>query len=282
MTLFRGDGTKLRLTTALILLPMVGLIIWLPSLTWAFVLLIMFLSAMGAREFFNLARMLNLDVHEHAAVVLAPLLVLSAAFKEVFVHAPHIGLFAALFVLIVLHLLSARHTIAGLSTSVFGLMYAGYCASFFVAMHRMPGIGPGLVTMLIAMVGMSDTGAYAIGKAFGKHKLAPRISPNKTMEGSIAALFCAAATGIVLYYLKESFGWSSYPAWPMLVYALVGIILSVVGQLGDLVESMLKRDAGVKDSGTLFPGHGGALDRCDAFLFGGPTLYYLALFISPF
>jgi len=124
-------------------------------------------------------------------------------------------------------------------------------------------------------VALSDTGAYFAGKNFGRHKMAPRVSPKKTWEGSIGGLLLAMA-GIGVIYGIHNYTQTKYlPAWPLYRYVLVGLVLAIVGQVGDLVESMLKRDAGVKDSGQVLPGHGGVLDRCDGFLFAGPVMYYL-------
>ncbi len=269
------DSMGLRLATAFALIPVLIAIVWLPSLRWVFAAVVMLLAGVGAYEFFGMARQVGIDAAARAGVILAPLLALSAGLTAETGYGSHAALLVAVFIMIAVHLFSLRHTIAGLSTSVFGLMYAGYCGSYFVAMNQIPHIGPGLITLLVTSIGFSDTGAYCIGKTLGRHKLAPKVSPNKTIEGSAAALVSAAIASAALFGLKEGLGWESYPAWSLPVYMCVGVCLSIVGQLGDLVESLLKRNAGVKDSGSLFPGHGGVLDRCDAFLFGGPTLYYL-------
>ena len=183
-------------------------------------------------------------------------------------------LVAGLFTVIMAHLVSSRHTIAGVSASIFGVIYAAYLPAYFVALHTVYRNGPALVTILLVTIAVSDTGAYAFGRWFGRHKLAPQISPNKTVEGSVAAVVCAGIAGAALACLKHILQWDSFPEWPLAAFVLAAVLLSVIGQVGDLTESLLKRDAGVKDSGNLFPGHGGVLDRCDAFLFGGPVLYY--------
>lgn len=268
------EGTSLRLVTAFIWLPVVTAIVWLSFLQWTFVLLVMFLSFMGAREFFAMTRKLDIDARGSLVTLLAPLLAAGTAFMDT-----RLLLAVALFGIMFAHLLSSRRDITGLSVSVFGLIYAGYLPAYFTLLHRFPVSGPALITVLLAVIGISDTGAYAFGKWLGKHKLAPQISPNKTVEGAVAGLFSAAAAGAVIFALKESLHWESYPAWSLTTYIVVSLLLSLAGQLGDLTESTLKRNAGVKDSGTLFPGHGGALDRCDAFLFGAPVLYYLTLYI---
>ncbi len=275
MRLPRIDGTLLRMVTAFAWLPVIIAFVWIPRLDWAFIMLVMFLSFMGAREFFRLTRKLNIDALDFPVTLLAPIFVLGAMFVDM-----KVLLILCLFALVAAHLFLSRHTITGLAVSLFGLIYAGALPAYFIAIHRIEVAGPALVTILLAVIAISDTGAYAFGRWLGKHKLAPRVSPNKTVEGSIAALFCAGATGIVLFAIKEILQWHSFPQWSPLTYVVVGVVLSTIGQLGDLAESMLKRDAGVKDSGTLFPGHGGVLDRCDAFLFGGPVLWYLAMVLS--
>lgn len=278
MSFFQGHNTALRVLTAFVWLPLVACTIWLPGLKIAYMVLILFLSAMGAFEFSRLVRAAGLDIQGSMLLVLTPMVVVTTGLDTHTTAPLHPALFVALFLMVLAHLGSTRQTIAGISASVFGLMYTGYCSSFFIALHKMPGIGPALVTFLIVTVGLSDTGAYAIGRRWGKHKLAPSISPNKTIEGSIAGICFAMIAAVCLYALKTHLLWTSYPNWPVSLYVFFALILSLVGQLGDLVESMLKRSAGVKDSGNLFPGHGGVLDRCDAFLFGGPVLYYIAYY----
>ena len=125
---------------------------------------------------------------------------------------------------------------------------------------------------LLFLVWSSDTGAYAAGKTFGKHKLAPKISPGKTWEGAIGGFLLTLAMGWALGYLLPELS---------LTYRLVAAtVVGVFGPLGDLAESMLKRSVGVKDSGRIMPGHGGLLDRFDAFLFILPVLVLLQLIWS--
>ena len=141
--------------------------------------------------------------------------------------------------------------------------------------------GTGLLLFLFLCVWMGDIFALYIGKNFGKRKLAPRLSPNKTWEGSIASVFGSVLFGMSLYYLGGYLSTRGYtvlhigwPAWQLL---LLAILLNMAAQLGDLLESAIKRGAGVKDSGTLLPGHGGILDRIDAVLLAAPVLWYTLL-----
>ncbi len=122
---------------------------------------------------------------------------------------------------------------------------------------------------LAAMTWLSDTGAYFTGRALGKHKMAPILSPKKSMEGAVGGFVCALITAFVANYLAFEL-----PIWQVLILAIVANFLA---QMGDLSESLLKRSFGVKDSGNLIPGHGGMLDRVDALIFSAPWVYIFAI-----
>jgi phosphatidate cytidylyltransferase len=160
-------------------------------------------------------------------------------------------------------------------SSVFGALYTGVTLAFALWLRAEGGAAPGLagatVLMLpVAITWLGDTAAYFVGKAIGRHKLAPVISPKKTWEGAVAG-FIATAGGALLYVALTR----SLVPWTMSVGELLGLgaILAVVGQAGDLFESRLKRECGVKDSSGLLPGHGGVLDRLDSMLFVFPFAY---------
>lgn len=142
----------------------------------------------------------------------------------------------------------------------------------FVAMVRRLDQGMGWIFVLLASTWLGDTGAYFAGRSFGKHRLAPVLSPKKTWEGAIGG-FVAAMCGAVL------FGWLTGLEIPWYLLALLGGIVDVFGVLGDLAESLLKRSFGVKDSGGILPGHGGILDRVDSLLFAAPVLYLVAVMV---
>lgn len=132
-----------------------------------------------------------------------------------------------------------------------------------------PGKGLALVGMVFAVTWLNDTAAYLVGRSFGKTKLVPTISPGKTRIGSAAGLIAGALTGMLAAWI---FG---LPV-NVEVAAAIGFLIAIAGQLGDLAESLIKRSLGVKDMGTLIPGHGGMLDRIDALLFTFPITYALA------
>jgi len=153
---------------------------------------------------------------------------------------------------------------------VFGLIYIGLLGAHLILLRYLPEGGIWLI-IVSAITACSDSGAYFVGRAFGKHKLYPSISPNKTIEGAAGGI-AAGLLGAILFAVLL------LPAvhWPFLVF--FAIITGGVGIAGDLTESIVKRGTGTKDSGTCLAGHGGILDRVDSLLFAAPVLYYLVIF----
>jgi phosphatidate cytidylyltransferase len=156
--------------------------------------------------------------------------------------------------------------LADVSAALFPSLYLGLPLGSLVALHAVAGREA--VLLLLATTVVSDTAQYYSGRAFGRHKLSPLISPKKTVEGAVGGFVIAPAVMAVLarWWL---------PAAPTLIVVLAGVLLVGLGIAGDLFESLLKRSAGVKDSSTLIPGHGGILDRIDALLFAAPAFYML-------
>lgn len=155
-----------------------------------------------------------------------------------------------------------------------GILYVGWLLSHLVALRGLTD-GRNWVFFLLFVTWVSDTTAFFVGRRFGRHKLAPSISPGKTWEGAIAGV-CGAIAMSTLFFTPNPFQlplayWQAIP---------LSVGVSVLGQVGDLVESLLKRGTGVKDSGTLMPGHGGILDRLDSLIFAGVLVYYFALWIT--
>jgi phosphatidate cytidylyltransferase len=180
---------------------------------------------------------------------------------------------AAAFLATSLMVLSRVSEISGaanrLAASVFGVFYVGGLLSALPLLHRCPSAGSGWVALAIAVTFANDTGAYFAGRAFGRHKLAPAISPGKTVEGAVG--------GAVAALIVTLAAWAYFlPTLRLRDSLVIGVFASVVGPAGDLVESLLKRTAGVKDSGRSIPGHGGVLDRIDALLFVSAYVYLYA------
>lgn len=164
----------------------------------------------------------------------------------------------------------APEALAALGALGFGTPYFAVPA---VACARLQQLDPWLMFLPLAIVAFGDTAAYYVGRRFGRHRLAPRVSPNKSWEGAAASLAIAVAVAA----LWGTFRLGAVPA-PLLA---LGAAIGVAGQLGDLVESLLKRGSGVKDSGSLLPGHGGLYDRVDALLFAMPVALAGVLWIGP-
>jgi phosphatidate cytidylyltransferase len=181
--------------------------------------------------------------------------------------------------------------LAASAASIFGVVYIGLSLSLLIAVRA--NFIPTLILFLLVSVWAGDIAAYYIGKNFGRHKLAPIVSPNKSWEGAFASVIASVTVAwLVLHFNPEIL---SFIAWidganpdqrhvilqdfPRISFVhalLLGVLTNVAAQFGDLFESALKRGAGVKDSGTLLPGHGGMLDRIDALLFAIPVVWYYA------
>ena len=150
-----------------------------------------------------------------------------------------------------------------------GILTIGWVLGYhLILLRNIESVGMHLIFLLCGTVWCSDTGAYLVGRAFGRHKLGTPVSPRKTVEGTISGLVVGTLIGAVLagVLLKGALPWVNA--------AFIGLLLSVLGQLGDLSASLMKRTAGVKDSGDVIPGHGGFIDRCDSLIFSTPVLYY--------
>jgi phosphatidate cytidylyltransferase len=163
---------------------------------------------------------------------------------------------------------------------LFGLIYIAYPLTLIPLLWKQED-GPALVLFLMVCVWCGDIAALYIGRVFGKHKLAPRLSPGKTWEGSIASIAGSMLAAGLVVYISDTLTARgnlllhiSEPLWQSL---LLAAILNIAAQLGDLLESAIKRGAGVKDSGTMLPGHGGILDRIDALLLATPVLWFVLL-----
>lgn len=171
-----------------------------------------------------------------------------------------------LFVLFMLELTKkeSHQAVLSLSTTVFGIIYISWCFSFLIKIRQLPE-GALLVGFLVVVTKSSDIGAYLWGRKYGKTPLLERISPKKSLEGAVGGFFTSLVVGIIFSLFVESIGFFEK-------FFLI-IIIAIISQLGDLFESLLKRDCQVKDSGKIFPGMGGVLDVIDSIIFTAPTFY---------
>ena len=156
------------------------------------------------------------------------------------------------------------------------IFYVGWLLGYLVALRGLDDGRSWIFLAIFATFG-SDSAAYFIGRLFGKHKLAPTISPKKTWEGAVGGLAGAVVISL-LFLLPTPVRLTAYLNWWQMI--IVGLLISIFGQLGDLVESLFKRNTGVKDSGNIFPGHGGMLDRMDSIVFAGVVVYYVVILLG--
>ncbi len=248
-----------------------------------FVCIIVLLSAAGLMEFYGLAEKRGLACFKWCGLAGAILLVAGTFFNLT----GHLGIsgsparvndfqtgFIILFVLglCVRQLFSKKNPagIVAISTTLFGLMYVPWLMNFIQEINFFPHVqGKLFLIYFVLVTKFSDTGAYAVGSLIGKHKMIPRISPGKTWEGFAGAIGVSTAASLVFVHF---FG-DRMAGMNWLHATILGIILSSTAVIGDLIESLFKREAGVKDSGNFFPGIGGLLDLLDSLLFNAPIMY---------
>jgi phosphatidate cytidylyltransferase len=169
--------------------------------------------------------------------------------------------------------------VAHISSTLLGVVYVGYLGSHLILLREFPlalnmdySLGSSLVFLAVVVTWAGDTGAYVIGSMIGRHKLLPRVSEKKTREGAAGGLVFAMGAAFVA---RATFA----PYLEVWHAAMLGALAGVVGQLGDLFESLVKRDVEVKDASDMIPGHGGVLDRFDSLLFTAPLVYYFIKFV---
>jgi phosphatidate cytidylyltransferase len=280
-----------RILTAIVALPILLYTVWSP-VPYFFVALTLAAILFALAEFYSLCS--HTGARPYRAVGLFSALLIAASFV---IERPVLTV-AAVLISAVLALgygvfrtgeISAALNSA--AATVFGTVYVGLLGGCLIAVRlkalthvcfppcgypnyiEVSNFGPKLLTTFFAMVMLTDTAAYYVGRAMGRHKLAPTISPGKTIEGAVGGLFGAMLAGPVCRMIF-------FPEITMLNAVILGLTVGVIGQIGDLAESLLKRSAGVKDSGTLLPGHGGMLDRIDSILFCAPVIYFYSQFLA--
>jgi phosphatidate cytidylyltransferase len=252
-----------RILTALVLIPLVVWVV-LAGPQWAVLALMTAVGLIAFHEFDTIAGAQGVAKSGWAG--LAAGIILLFAPESVWVA---IVVLALALMALELRQADLAKSMTGAATALLGVVYifgAWRCAIALRAFDPHDGPHWLMIALLVSWAG--DTAAYYVGRSIGRHKLAPRVSPSKTWEGSIGSVVGGVlAAGIYAHYLIPS-----APVWIVLAVAAAG---NIAGQLGDLCESAFKRGAGVKDSGTTLPGHGGWLDRIDSSLFSIPVVYAL-------
>jgi phosphatidate cytidylyltransferase len=279
-----------RVLTAAVLIPAVLILVFLgPKWQWLFSLAVAGVAVLAGWEYMSLTRRCGANPPR-----IATLVALVARFVVNFQWPDMVpGLFGILGLGLLVYCTffkPVEEVITDAAAAIFCLLYTG------LALLALPNLreqanGPSLVVLLLFAVWAGDTSAYYVGGAWGRHKMAPKLSPGKTWEGAIASVAGSVLTAFVLIGVANLMQapWNSavltwmeracpsavisYPD-ELWYWVTLAVLINLAGQVGDLAESALKRSAGVKDSGDLLPGHGGVLDRIDALLLATPVLWY--------
>ncbi|NIP39743.1 MAG: phosphatidate cytidylyltransferase [Candidatus Dadabacteria bacterium] len=271
-----------RILTAIVGVPLLLLVFYFGS--YYFLSFILLIVGLGSYEFFNLVDKKDLDNKKILGIIFCIILPLGAYYGYIY----FIFLFTLVSILtLFIHLQKQdlSNTLTGAGTKFLGIVYIGWFLSHAVLIRNIdsssfpylydPSIKAGdigyfWIVFVVACTFLNDTGAYFFGMFKGKTKLAPRLSPGKTVEGTVAGIIMAAICGVFINLIFNSpieYGW----------VLLMGFVVGVVAVIGDLIESMFKRSVSIKDSGGLLPGHGGVLDRFDSLILVFPMMYYLIL-----
>ncbi|MGZ5431925.1 MAG: phosphatidate cytidylyltransferase [Thermoanaerobaculia bacterium] len=265
-----------REITALVLAPFV---IWLIGWGHEYVFngVIALVAILAMLEFINLGKAKGYHIAPVLCIAVMLIIMGGFVFDDLSVE---LGMFAALLAIPASYVFTSPRTIEdslpSSAVAVLATTYVGLLGGSLIRLRHDFPEGWKLIFFLLLVVWLGDSGAYYFGKAFGKHKLSPVISPKKTVEGMAGGVFVSIVTAIVIHF-------TFFPKFPLHHAIIAGVILSLTGVVGDLAESMWKRSAAVKDSGTLLPGHGGFLDRFDSILFTAPILYcYWTLMVRGF
>jgi len=269
---------KKRIITALCGLPPVIAAVWFDKpLPW-FTILLAILGLLAVLEFYKMSNISKIPSLTCFGLIWTLLFILSPHFKHDFLIPLLLTSLVMLSLICLLLLPQKEKAFTGWVWTMAGILYVGWLLSYFVALRDLDAGRNWVFFALLTTFG-SDSAAFFYGSALGRHRLAPYISPRKTWEGAIAGVFgaiivCFLFTLPTLFTIPNPLYLQGFSYWQAI---LLGLLVSIFGQLGDLVKSLLKRNMGVKDSGKLMPGHGGILDRLDSVVFAGVVVYYYVI-----
>jgi phosphatidate cytidylyltransferase len=273
----KADSLGARFLMAVLFLPALWIVTWQGGAY--FMLTIALMVFFGSRELYGMLEANGLRPSSIAGMLCALALVFYAWFREgVYLNQ------VLAFSLLLLMVLELRHRTVELAathigTTILALLYVGWLGSHFVLLRELPrlagmdyGLGADFVYLVVVYTWGSDTGAYVVGRSIGRTPLLARVSPKKSREGAIGGLVFAAIGGYIahLTFASDFLG--------PITSVILGVMVAAVGQCGDMVESLLKRDLAFKDSAAILPGHGGVLDRFDSLFFTVPVTYYALKF----
>lgn len=248
--------------------------------SYTFAALFLILSVFVLREFYSLCSIAGFSPQVYPGLIAGAAIFMISFFvaKQTLTYKAFDYVIPFIYAIPVYELFrNKENTIANIALTVFGIVFVTIPFSMlnFLAFPEFEGFNVynyGLLISLFVLVWAGDSGAYIFGVRFGRHKLFERISPKKSWEGLFGGVLTAIATAWILNYV--------FPQYNIVLLIVMAIVVVISGTLGDLVESMLKRSIGIKDSGRFMPGHGGLLDRFDSILLASPVIYFVFQFFS--
>jgi len=268
-----------RVLTAVVVLPFLIASILIPWLKWLFVAMTGAAMALGLFEFYVLSKRLQIKPDTGAGFLGATaIFVICLFFNDLslnllLIQLTLIVLTAGVLIAAALRGQAFDKMIVSSGATILGVLYVAFLGSHLLSLRVgfQQVLAAHLLSFFFLVLMGADAGAYYVGRAFGKHKLAPQISPGKTWEGVVGGVVASLVMAAVSHY------WF-FRDLPLKFALPLAFLMTVVGILGDLTESALKRGAGAKDAANILPGHGGILDRLDSLLFNAPLIYYFARF----
>lgn len=263
------SSLKKRIVSSVLILSLAGIItFFFPN--WAFSILASAMIGCALSEFFSLVEKKGIFVYKYFGILIGMLVPIIIYFhlgtEGYFEMEPFFIVIACLFTFILLFIRRENsQALASIAVTMLGLLYIAWFFSFFIKLKFLPH-GALLVSFLIIVTKMGDVGAYFIGRSLGRHSLIPRISPNKTVEGTIGGLIFSIGAALLGKLYLPNFSYSHL--------LTLGVLLGILAQVGDLAESLIKRDCDVKDASNNISGFGGILDVIDSLLFTAPIFYF--------
>lgn len=245
---------------------------------WCFTATVALITAMAMFEFFNMIQKKRLPVYRYFGIIVGSLILISVHFKFQPTEGWEFLLITAVCLTVFLLQFTKRridNATSGIAITILAIFYIAWFFSFLVKVRVSDLIVPDgrmMVAFLLIVTKSGDIGAYIFGKYLGAHQLIPRISPKKSIEGAIGGFLCSFLSAFLCARLM--------PQIELIHIGILGILLGILGQIGDLSESLIKRDCQIKDSSAVFAGLGGMLDLIDSLLFTSPIFYFYMRFLS--
>jgi phosphatidate cytidylyltransferase len=234
---------------------------------WMLSAVIITLTVLGLYEFYTMLEHKGISIYKYFGIGMGAIIPFSIIFRFELTKKWELSFIVlALLFLTIMQFKRRQNSgaVVGISTTLFGILYISWFLSFLIKIRLLPD-GVGLLVTVLAVTKLGDIGAYLVGSRFGRTPLMPRISPKKSVEGAAGGMLFSVLGALVCKQMLPFSYWDMF---------LIGVFLNILGQLGDLSESLMKRDCQVKDSADIIPGMGGVLDLIDSLLFTAPVFYF--------